>query len=116
MFNGKWVITTNLGTKNQLKSGEPSVVLTYAGQTPPYVFRADYEFGDQVKGYICKLGSSERRVSVTKKGDACQALYFRDGETQTIFSSPSHAAKCSDAASTFVNTRLKEIGATCRPK
>lgn len=115
VFNGQWVITTNLGTLNQLRSSEPSVVLTYAGATPPYVFRNDYEFGDQVQGYICKLGSSERRVSVTRKGSACQALYFRDGETQTVFSSANHAEKCSDAATQFVNNRLKEIGATCRP-
>lgn len=115
VFKGKWVITSNFGVKDQIPDGEPSVVLTYAGADPPFIFRNDYEYADQVTSYTCKLGASIRRISVTRKGNACQALYYRDGETQTVFSSPSHPEKCPAAAVVFVKTTMKEIGASCTP-
>jgi hypothetical protein len=115
VFDGKWVITTNLGTRDELAQNEPSVVLTYAGTEPPFEVRADYEYGEQVASYVCKYGMSVRRISVTQRGNACQTLYFRDGKTQTIYRSPNHPLKCQAEASEFVKGRMKEIGALCNP-
>lgn len=114
VFDGKWVITTNLGINAELAQNAPMAVLTYAGDKPPFDFRTDYEYSEQVAAYVCKLGS-ERRISVTQKGTACQTLHFRDGNTETIFRSPNHPMKCLAEASKFVKGRMKELGASCNP-
>lgn len=118
LFDGRWVLTTTLGSQKSIAYGKPTVVLTSVGQAPPFSFDREVGTKDSIVlrsggNYRCHIGDRHRSITTTRSGTSCTTKYKReDGTVQVIWNTPSHRDACVGKASDFVDLMTKR-GMTC---
>ena len=127
LMKNKWVLSWTIGKTQAINYGQPTVVLTYVGENPPFISDVEYGRGDAMPAWIdggpdaksgtvyaCSLAGIGRTVSLAKKGGGCESLYRReDGKQETIWRSDHFPDICAGKAAAFV-TKLRSMGCTSR--
>ena len=116
MYDGRVVLTTTLGTNENIEYGKPQVVLTILNGPSPFKFQRKFQIAHTENGYYsCKIQKITMTVKTKVQGNSCKTLYTRsDGNTQIIWNTPSHPNACSSKAAAFVKS-LEQKGVDCSP-
>lgn len=125
LMKNKWTLTWTVGKSPGIKYAEPTVVLTYVGETPPFVSYVNYGESDPTDGWIstdnrsgnydCTLAGIKRTIRTTAHGSVCDAIYRRsDGKQDLLWHSDHNSEVCAQKAIDFV-AQKKVPGMQCSP-
>lgn len=122
LLKGQIVMTTTLGKTQAMPYGQPQVVLTVVGSTPPFKFDRTIGPNTPTKAttgngnYTCTIGAIHRSIKTVRHGQGCTTTYYRENHTsQVIWDTPSHADACAPKAMAFVADMAKK-GMNCTPQ